>query len=353
MSAGSSTRPRSSSSASRSCSRGARCPSRRATRSGTATRCPATGSRRLLGQRQSASPSLAHERRAARGQVAGSSSGGRRRALLQDRPDDLGDDVAGAAHDHRVALAHVLAVHLVLVVQRRVGDRDAAHEHRLEHRERRHLAGAAGVDVDRAAAARCAPRAGTCRRSPSAARARGAQLARRASRSTLTTTPSIWQSTSCRSRCQRSQEALDRRRASRRARSSGAPAARPSPPHVEERPGASRTRTPVGRRRSRSTHRRSGRDAVTSGSFWRSEPGGGVARVGERPLARLAAARGSAPRTPRPAGRPRRGSRAPPAGPSAASARRHVADRAQVGGDVLARRGRRRGWPPRTSTPCS
>ena len=41
------------------------------------------------------------------------------RAQRQHRPDDLGDHVAGLAHDHRVAGPDVLGPHLVLVVQRR------------------------------------------------------------------------------------------------------------------------------------------------------------------------------------------------------------------------------------------
>ena len=76
-----------------------------------------------------------------------------RRALFfrldEHRPDDLGDHVARAPHDHGVALAHVLAPDLVLVVQRGVGHRDAADEHWLEHGERRDLAGPARVHVDR------------------------------------------------------------------------------------------------------------------------------------------------------------------------------------------------------------
>ena len=65
------------------------------------------------------------------------------RALGQHRPDDLGDDVAGLAHDHRVAGAHVLGPHLVLVVQRGQADGGAADEHRLQHGEGRGPAGAA------------------------------------------------------------------------------------------------------------------------------------------------------------------------------------------------------------------
>ena len=109
-----------------------------------------SGQPALFGQRQSASPSRPHERGPARG------AGLRHlplarvlRPFREDRPDDLRDHVAGAANDHRVALADVLPPDLVLVVQRRVRDRDAAHEHGLEDGERRDLPGAAGVDLDR------------------------------------------------------------------------------------------------------------------------------------------------------------------------------------------------------------
>ena len=61
---------------------------------------------------------------------------------------DLGNHVAGAADDHRVADVHVLAPDLVLVVQRRVGDGHAADEHRLQPRDRRDRAGAPDLDVD-------------------------------------------------------------------------------------------------------------------------------------------------------------------------------------------------------------
>ena len=65
----------------------------------------------------------------------------------------------------------VLAAHLVLVVQRRVRDRDAADEHGLEHRERRDLARSGRCARRSLAAAPCAPPAGTCTRSPIEARA--------------------------------------------------------------------------------------------------------------------------------------------------------------------------------------
>ena len=66
-----------------------------------------------------------------------------------DPADHFGDDIAGAPDDHRVADAHVLAPHLEQVVQRRVRDRRAADEHRLELGDRRQLAGAADLDLDR------------------------------------------------------------------------------------------------------------------------------------------------------------------------------------------------------------
>ena len=69
-------------------------------------------------------------------------------AILDDRADDLRDDVAGPLHDDVVAGADVLAVDVVLVVQRGPLHGDAADEDRLEHGERREDAGAAHVDLD-------------------------------------------------------------------------------------------------------------------------------------------------------------------------------------------------------------
>ena len=69
-------------------------------------------------------------------------------AQLEHRADHLGDDVARLAHDDGVARAHVLVADLVLVVQRGQADGGAAHEDRLEHRERGGLAGAADGDLD-------------------------------------------------------------------------------------------------------------------------------------------------------------------------------------------------------------
>ena len=67
---------------------------------------------------------------------------------------DFRDDVAGAAHDHVVADANALSAHLEQVVQRRVRDRRSADEDRLELGDRRQLAGAADLDLDRVEARR-------------------------------------------------------------------------------------------------------------------------------------------------------------------------------------------------------
>ena len=99
------------------------------------------------------------------------------RPLVGDDADDLRDDVAGALHDHRVADAHVLARDLVLVVQRGVGDDDAADGDRLEPGDRRQRAGAADLDVDAVEDGRRLLRRRTCARWPSAASARRSRAA--------------------------------------------------------------------------------------------------------------------------------------------------------------------------------
>ncbi len=71
-----------------------------------------------------------------------------RRTPFDYDADDFGNDVAGTPHDDRVADAHVQARDLIGVVQRRIGDGDAADEHRLELRCRRRCPGAADVDDD-------------------------------------------------------------------------------------------------------------------------------------------------------------------------------------------------------------
>ena len=96
-------------------------------------------------QRCSASPSVRTSVRAAgtgrsSGTTTARSPSGR---SGQHRADDLGDDVAGLAHDDGVAGTHVLGRDLVLVVERGHADGGAADEHRLEHGERRGPTGAA------------------------------------------------------------------------------------------------------------------------------------------------------------------------------------------------------------------
>ena len=68
--------------------------------------------------------------------------------LVEVDAHHLRDHVAGAAHDHGVADADVLARDLVLVVQRRVRHHHAADRHRLEFGGRRERAGAADLDLD-------------------------------------------------------------------------------------------------------------------------------------------------------------------------------------------------------------
>src|SRR5262249_34053545 len=68
--------------------------------------------------------------------------------VLARRADDLRDDVPGALHDDDVALADVLAVDVLLIVQRCARDGDAADLDRLEHRPRVERARAADADRD-------------------------------------------------------------------------------------------------------------------------------------------------------------------------------------------------------------
>ena len=66
-----------------------------------------------------------HQRAPARARAGGRERPrlGALRPVGQHRADDLGDHVAGPAHDHRVARPHVLGPHLVLVVQGRLARR--------------------------------------------------------------------------------------------------------------------------------------------------------------------------------------------------------------------------------------
>ena len=129
--------------------RSPRCPARRGTRSARSRRAIWTGTARST-QRVSLSPSSRTSVLAAgTGRSVGNAHGFERFGPVgQHRADDLGDHVAGLAHDDRVARPHVLGPHLVLVVQRGQADGGAADEHRLEQGERRGLAGAADRHVD-------------------------------------------------------------------------------------------------------------------------------------------------------------------------------------------------------------
>ena len=71
-------------------------------------------------------------------------------AALGQHPHNLGNDVARAPDHHGIADPHVLARHFVHVMQGGVADRDAAHERRLEARDRRQRAGAAHLKLDAA-----------------------------------------------------------------------------------------------------------------------------------------------------------------------------------------------------------
>ena len=92
---------------------------------------------------------FAHHRRAAHRALAG--HGELRRighALVRQHADDFGNHVARAAHDDRVAHAHVFAPRFVLVVQRGVGHGHAADKHRREFCHRREFAGAPDLHVN-------------------------------------------------------------------------------------------------------------------------------------------------------------------------------------------------------------
>ena len=71
-----------------------------------------------------------------------------RRPLFEHRPKHLRNDVARPLNAHRIADADVLAGDFILIVQRGVGDDDAADRHRIEPRDRRQRARAANLDLD-------------------------------------------------------------------------------------------------------------------------------------------------------------------------------------------------------------
>src|SRR5205823_9529620 len=68
--------------------------------------------------------------------------------LFGDEAQDLRNDIARSLHDDGVADADVFALNLILVVERRILNDDAADGYRLEAGNRRQGAGAADLDVD-------------------------------------------------------------------------------------------------------------------------------------------------------------------------------------------------------------
>ena len=70
------------------------------------------------------------------------------RAFIKHRPHHFGDHVASAAHHDRIAHAHVAAAYLVLIVQGRTGDHNAAHGYGLKHSHRGQHACAAHLDFN-------------------------------------------------------------------------------------------------------------------------------------------------------------------------------------------------------------
>src|SRR5690606_36460171 len=70
------------------------------------------------------------------------------RALFRDDGDDLRDDIAGALDDHGIADADIFANDFIFIMQRRVGDDDAADGDGAKSRNRRQRAGAADLYLD-------------------------------------------------------------------------------------------------------------------------------------------------------------------------------------------------------------
>jgi hypothetical protein len=70
------------------------------------------------------------------------------RPSVRQHRHDFGNHVTRAAHDDGIADVHILAPDLVFVVQRGVGHRHPAHEHRRQPRHRRQLAGTADLHLD-------------------------------------------------------------------------------------------------------------------------------------------------------------------------------------------------------------
>ena len=188
-------------------------------------------------------------------------------------------------------------------------------EHGLEHRERRDDAGPAGVDVDRLQQRRALLRRELVRDGPPG----GVRVAPSSSCWAMESTlPPRRRSRSrwCGGRVShRSMYANTSARSSTRSRWAG-PAARP---RAGTRGSPCATRTACPRRSRTRAPQASGREAVTFGSFCRSEPAAAL-----RGLANVRCPASSRPRsaarTPSPAGTSRRGPRGPAGGPSCGAA---------------------------------
>ena len=322
MSAGSSISPASSSAHHASCSRGARCPSRRGRRSGTATRCPATGSRACSGSGSRPRPPRRTSGVPHDGQVFGIFH---RRALFF-RLESTGPTISGITSPARRTmtvspLAHVLAPHLVLVVQRGVGDRDAADRTTGSST-------ANGVTLPVRPVCTSIFFSSAVRSSGGnlyAIAHRGAWLVVPSSRcssvwSTLITAPSISQSIECRcsSQCVRNAlTSVDRVRAPSVVGGTGSPAVAGPRPGT---PDASRTRRPRRRRTSAPTGAAAATPSPSGPSVAASPPRRcagsrtAAARLRSQLLVQLA-------RTPSPGSTSRRGPRSARAGPSIESVR--------------------------------
>ena len=69
-------------------------------------------------------------------------------ALVHHHAHHFGNHIAGTAYHHGVAQAHILATGFILVVQRGIGHRDAAHKHGRQLGHRGEFAGAAHLHID-------------------------------------------------------------------------------------------------------------------------------------------------------------------------------------------------------------
>ena len=149
-------------------SRRPRCPSRRARRSARTPATPGPG-RRGSGSSGGPRPRRGRGRPAHRAGVGHVELALVAGPPLDERPDDLRDDVTGLLEDDPIADPDVLATDLVEVVQGRPGDRDPGHLRRPEVGDGRQRPRPPDVRHDVLDDRLDLLRAGTCRRSPSAA----------------------------------------------------------------------------------------------------------------------------------------------------------------------------------------